>query len=66
MQPRFAQVLGDSWHYVALSGYGSYGDTTDYVDPYETAGCSPASLGPHYGFSSATMQSMVAEHGIIW
>ncbi|MBK7724379.1 MAG: hypothetical protein IPI33_03805 [Dehalococcoidia bacterium] len=66
MQPRFAQVLGDSWHYVALNGYGSYGDTTDYVDPYETAGCSPASLGPHYGFSSATMQSMVAEHGIIW
>ena len=22
MQPRFAQVLGDSWHYVALNGYG--------------------------------------------
>lgn len=51
------------WHYVAVNGYYSYGDTTDYTDPYNTG---HGSLGAHYGFSSATIVSLIAARGMIW
>ena len=51
------------WHYVAVNGYGSYGDTTDYTDPYSTG---HSSLGSHTGFSTSSMVSLVSGFGIVW
>jgi len=51
------------YHYVVGSGYGSYGGTTTYDDPYDSGS---GSLGRHYGFSNTTMVSMLGSFGIVW
>lgn len=54
---------GELWHYVVANGYGSYGTTTDYTDPYNTGN---GSLGWHFGFSSSAIATLIHDYGMVW
>jgi len=61
--PHLIGYTGEWSHYVVGSGYGSYGDTTTYDDPFETG---YGSLGRHSGFANADMVYMLSSFGLIW